>query len=710
MIVDPETPNPQPATSVMRYRIGVDIGGTFTDLILVDEAGAAFLVAKVLTTPADPAQAVETGVKDLLAGAAVPAVEVSHVVHGTTLFTNALIERKGAKTALITTAGFRDALEIAREHRYDMYDLFMERPAPLVPRHRRYEVRERILEDGSILQPLDEGGAERLIENFLREGIEAVGVCLLHSYRNPTHERALGELLLRRAPGLAVSLSCDVVPEIREYERTSTTVANVYVQGLAEGYLTRLRQRLDGLGVTGALFVMQSNGGVCTVETACRYPIRLVESGPAAGALAAAHYGRLMGRPDLLSFDMGGTTAKACLIENGEPLVAPDFEVARVYRFKRGSGLPIKVPVIEMIEIGAGGGSIARVDRLGLLTVGPESAGADPGPACYGLGGREPTVTDADLLLGYLDPEFFLGGRLRLDQEAARRAIADRVAGPLGMDPVRAAWGIHRVVNENMASAARIHGVERGKDVRRFPLFAFGGAGPVHAYRVAEILRSRAVICPLGAGVTSAVGFLAAPLTFDFVRTYPGSLGEMDWPAVNAHLQQMEQAGRAMLGKTVPEDQVTFRRRADMRYRLQGHDIPVPLPDGWLGPESEAAIRAAFETAYAAIYGRTAPGVPIDVMNWRVVAQGPRPALHLPTAPAAAGGGTEGALKGRRPACLPEADGFVEMPVYDRYRLAPSHAFAGPAIVEERESTVVVGPRARARVDDWLNLIIDLPS
>ncbi len=699
----------QPGTLLMRYRIGVDIGGTFTDLILVDEAGAVFQVAKVLTTPADPAQAVETGVKDLLAGAAVPAAEVSHVVHGTTLFTNALIERKGAKTALITTAGFRDALEIAREHRYDMYDLFMERPAPLVPRHRRYEVRERILEDGSVLQPLDEGAAERLIETLRREGVEAVAVCLLHSYRNPIHERALGNLLRRQAPELAASLSCDVVPEIREYERTSTTAANVYVQGLAEGYLTRLRQRLDGLGVAGALFVMQSNGGVCTVETACRYPIRLVESGPAAGALAAAHYGRLMGRPDLLSFDMGGTTAKASLIEHGEPLIAADFEVARVYRFKRGSGLPIKVPVIEMIEIGAGGGSIARVDRLGLLSVGPDSAGADPGPACYGLGGREPTVTDADLLLGYLDPEFFLGGRLRLDREASRRAVADRVAGPLGMDLVRAAWGIHRVVNENMASAARIHAVERGKDVRRFPLFAFGGAGPVHAYRVAEILRSPAVICPLGAGVTSAVGFLAAPLTFDFVRTYPGSLGEMEWPAVNAHLQQMEQAGRALLGKTVPEDQVTFRRRADMRYRLQGHDIPVPLPDGRLGPESEPAIRAAFEAAYAAIYGRTAAGVPIDVVNWRVVAQGPRPALHLPRAPAAAGGGAEGALKGRRPAYLPEADGFVEMPVYDRYRLAPGHAFAGPAIVEERESTVVVGPRARARVDDWLNLVVELP-
>ncbi len=698
----------------MGYRIGVDIGGTFTDLILVDDAGAAFQVAKVLTTPADPAQAVEAGVKELLAGAAAPAAEVSHVVHGTTLFTNALIERKGAKTALITTAGFRDALEIAREHRYDMYDLFMERPAPLVPRHRRFEVRERVLEDGTVLQPLDLAEARRLVETLRAEGMEAVAVCFLHSYRNSAHERALGQLLRARAPRLAVSLSCDVVPEIREYERTSTTVANVYVQTLAETYLTRLRQRLDGLGITGALFVMQSNGGVCTVETACRYPIRLAESGPAAGALAAAHYGRLMGRPDLLSFDMGGTTAKACLIERGEPLIAPDFEVARVYRFKRGSGLPIKVPVIEMIEIGAGGGSIARVDRLGLLSVGPESAGADPGPACYGLGGRKPTVTDADLVLGYLDPDFFLGGRMRLDREAALRAITDRVAGPLGLDPIRAAWGIHRLVNENMASAARIHAVERGKDVRRFPLFAFGGAGPVHAYRVAGILRSSSMVCPLGAGVTSAVGFLAAPLAFDFVRTIPGSLGEMAWPPVIAALREMEEAGRAILGNTVPRDQLTFRRWGDMRYRLQGHEIRVPLPEGALGPGSEPAIRAAFEEAYAAIYGRTASGVPIDVVNWRVVAQGPRPTLHLPKAPAGAraggSGGAAGALKGRRRAWLPEADGFLEVPVMDRYRLAPGHAFEGPAIVEERESTVVIGPGARARVDDWLNLVVDLPS
>lgn len=695
----------------MACRIGVDIGGTFTDLVLVDDAGTAFRVGKVLTTPHDPAQAVEQGVRDLLAAAGVPAAAVSHIVHGTTLLTNALIERKGARTALITTQGFRDALEIAREHRYDMYDLFMERPAPLVPRRLRYEVPERILDDGTVVRPLDPEKAGRVVEMLLREGIEAVAVCFLHSYRNPAHERALGDLIRSRAPEAACSLSCEVVPEIREYERTSTTVANVYVQPLAGQYLARLRERLEGLAILGGLFIMQSSGGICTVETARRFPVRWMESGPAAGALAASHYGRLAGRSDLLSFDMGGTTAKACFIEDGRPLIAREFEVARAYRFKRGSGLPIKVPVIEMIEIGAGGGSIARVDRLGLLAVGPDSAGAEPGPACYGRGGLEPTVTDADVVLGYVDPEFFLGGRLRLDRDAALRAVTERVARPLGMDPMRAAWGIDQIVNEHMASAARVHAAERGKDLRRFPLFAFGGAGPVHAYRVAETLRCPAVICPLGAGVTSAAGFLVAPLSFDFVRTLHGTLDAMDWAAVNSALQEMEREGREILEKAAPAHRLTFHRYADMRYHLQGYDIPVAVPHGRLGPESEPAIRQAFEQAYAAIYSRTVPDAPVEVLSWRVVAEGPRPSLHLPGGPAgnaAAERDAQEALKGRRPAYLPESDGFADVPVYDRYRLAPGHVFAGPAIVEERESTAVIGPRGRVSVDEWLNLVIDL--
>src|ERR687892_1318222 len=690
----------------MSHRIGADIGGTFTDLVVVDAAGALVRIAKVLTTPAQPDEAVEQGIGEVLQEADVPAPAVAHVVHGTTLFTNALIERKGARTALITTRGFRDAIEIGREHRYDMYDLFMERRVPLAPRHLRFELNERVLSDGRVLEPLDPDEVLRLIETLRAKRIEAVAVCLLHSYRNPAHEQQVGELLRSHAPEISCALSCEVVAEIREYDRTSTTLTNVYVQGLAGRYLARLEERLSAIGIDGALFVMQSNGGVCDVATACRFPVRLIESGPAAGALAAAHYGRLIDCPSLLSFDMGGTTAKACLIEHGEPLIAPDFEVDRKYLFRKGSGLPVKVPVIEMIEIGAGGGSIARIDGIGRLTVGPDSAGADPGPACYGQGGQQPTVTDADLTLGYLDPEFFLGGQMRLDREAALRVIEARIGRALDLDGLRAAWGIHQLVNENMASAARIHAVERGKDIERFPLFAFGGAGPVHAWRIAKILRCRPVVYPLAAGVMSAVGFLCAPLAFDFVRSLPGRLEAMDWSAVNAVLAEMERQGTRVLRRTIPEDRITFRRYGDLCYRRQGYEIRVPVPAGELGPHSQSAIRQAFEQAYGAIYGHVLPDLEIDVVSWRVVAEGPRPVLRAPGIEAACGGGA--ALKGRRKAYMPEFAGFAEVPVYDRYRLAPGDAFAGPAIVEERESTVVLGPDARARVDDALNLIADL--
>jgi N-methylhydantoinase A len=690
----------------MSHRIGADIGGTFTDLVMVDDAGGLLRIAKVLTTPEQPDEAVEQGIGEVLRQAGVPAAEVAHVVHGTTLFTNALIERKGARTALITTRGFRDAIEIGREHRYDMYDLFMERPTPLAPRHLRFELNERMLSDGSVLTPLDRGEVLRLIETLRAQRIEAVAVCLLHSYRNPAHEQAVGELLRSHAPEISCALSCEVVAEIREYDRTSTTLTNVYVQGLAGRYLRRLEERMRALGIAGDLFVMQSNGGVSDVETACRFPVRLIESGPAAGALAAAHYGRLIDCPSLLSFDMGGTTAKACLIEHGEPLIAPQFEVDRKYRFKKGSGLPVKVPVIEMIEIGAGGGSIARIDGLGRLTVGPDSAGADPGPACYGQGGSEPTVTDADLILGYLDPAFFLGGQMRLDKDAAARAIEACIGRALGLDTVRAAGGIHQLVNENMASAARIHAVERGKDIPMFPLFAFGGAGPVHAYRIAKILRCPRVVYPLAAGVMSAIGFLCAPLAFDFVRSLPGRLEAMDWATVNAVLAEMERAGARVLRRTMPEECITFRRFGDLCYRRQGYEIRVPVPAGELGPHSQAAIREAFEQAYGAIYGHVLPDLEVDVVSWRVVAEGPRPELRAPTAIAASPPGS--ALKGRRSAYMPEFEGFAEVPVYDRYRLAPGDAFEGPAIVEERESTVVLGPGARARIDDALNLIADL--
>jgi N-methylhydantoinase A len=607
---------------------------------------------------------------------------------------------------LLTTSGFRDVLEIGREGRYDMYDIFIDPPAPLVPRHLRLEVTERLLADGSVLTPLDERSAETAVRALLAAGVEAIAVCLLHAYRSPVHERALGDLVRRMAPGLAVSCSSEVVPEIREFERASTTAANVYVMPLMARYLDDLERKIHDLGIAGNFYVMLSSGGVATPETAKRVPIRLVESGPAAGALAAARMAREAGEPRMLSFDMGGTTAKACVIDRAQPLVAREFEVARADRFKKGSGIPIRVPVVEMIEIGAGGGSIARIDRLGLLKVGPESAGADPGPACYGLGGTGATVTDADLVLGYLDPAFFLGGRMRLDVDAARRAIASRVARPLGLSLSEAAWGIHRVVNENMAAAARIHGIERGKDLRAYPLFAFGGAGPVHAWAVGRILRVPRVLVPFGAGAISAWGLLVAPLTFDFVRTASERLDRADWPRINQLLAAMQVEGRDILARAgvAPADTV-IRRTAEMRYTGQGHEVEVDVPSGDLDVSSLAALTSRFEAAYRALYGRTPQGVPIEALNWRVIVAGPAPEISMGAAAGPAPGSEP--VKSTRPAYFPEADGYVQTPVYDRYRLAAGMRFDGPAIVEERESTTVIGPRARISVDARLNLVAE---
>ncbi len=712
----------------MRARLGVDIGGTFTDLVVIDEATGTARVGKVLTTTKDPAHGVEEGIHALLDEAGVRSDAVRAVVHGTTLATNALIERKGAKTALLTTEGFRDALEIRREGRYDMYDLFIDPPPPLVPRHLRREVPERLLADGSILKTLDEAAARRALAELAREGVEALAICLLHAYVNPAHERRLSEIAREVSPGLSVSCSSEVVPEIREYERASTTCANVYVAPLMARYLEDLERRLAALGIDGQLYIMQSSGGTALPPLARRLPVRLVESGPAAGALAAAQAARERHEPKLLSFDMGGTTAKACVIDDGVPLVGREFEVARADRFKKGSGLPIRVPVIELIEIGAGGGSIARVDRMGLLKVGPDSAGADPGPACYTLGGRHPTVTDADLLLGYLDAEFFLGGRMRLDREAAHRVVGEHVARRLGLDVTGAAWGIHRVVNENMAAAARIHGIERGRDLRQYPLFAFGGAGPVHCWQVAKILKVPRILIPFGAGAMSAYGLLAAPLAFDFVRTGRQRLDRADWPAINRLFAEMEEEGRALLARAgvAPAD-IHLSRIAEMRHAGQGHEVECAMPLGALSTESLPTITASFENAYRALYHRLPHGVPIEALNWRLTVSGPQPSTGLSrrsepgralirppsvhasrTAPTTTGSAR--ATKGARQAYFAEVGGFVETPVYDRYALHAGAEFAGPAIVEERESTAVVGPGARCRVDDGFGLVVEIPT
>jgi N-methylhydantoinase A len=687
------------------YRVGIDIGGTFTDMLLVSEDGAA-VIGKTLTTPTDPSLAVENALKPALQNGSVNPRQRGTLIHGTTLVTNALIERKGAPTALLTTSGFRDAVEIGREHRYELYDLNLDLPKPLVPRHLRFDVPERIAADGSVLQPLAEEFVRRLVAELRDKGIKAIAISYLNSYRNPAHERRTGEIVAEVAPLIRVSLSSEVVSEIREFQRTSTTLANVYVQERVSEYLAQLEARLEAIGFNGSFFVMLSSGGIATRNTASRFPVRLLESGPAAGALAAAQAGMLSGHRDLLSFDMGGTTAKLCVIEDGRPLKTHEFEVDRVYRFRKGSGLPVRIPVIDMIEIGAGGGSMARIDSLGLLKVGPESSGADPGPVCYGQGGTEPTVTDADLILGYLDARYFLGGKMQLDVDAARDALG-RFGRRLDMTVEQVAWGIHQIVNENMANAARAHLGERGKDPRRLPMYAFGGAGPVHGYGVAEILRLPALISPVGAGVGSTFGLLAAPLAFDFVRSAYSRLDELDWQFANTLLNEMAAEGRQVLESSgLSEEEISYQRTADMRYVGQGHEVSVSLPDGRLGVRHLETIVGTFENTYQALYGRKGPDVSLEIINWRVVARGPQPQLDIKLQQESVGLGN--AIKGSRSAYFPARGGFGETPVYDRYGLKAGMAFAGPAIVEERESTLIIGARGRARVDERLQIVVDL--
>ena len=690
---------------VFMYRVGIDIGGTFTDMLLVGEDGSA-VIAKTLTTPGDPSLAVENALRPVLENGSVDARQRGTLIHGTTLVTNALIERKGALTALLTTAGFRDAVEIGREHRYELYDLNLDLPKPLVPRHLRFDVPERMAADGSILQELDEAFVRKLVGALRDKGIKAVGVCYLNSFRNPAHEKRTAEIIAEVAPQIRVSLSSEVVAEIREFQRTSTTLANVYVQERVSDYLAQLQARLDEIGFRGSFFVMLSSGGIATRETASRFPVRLLESGPAAGAIAAAEAGMGSGHRDLLSFDMGGTTAKLCVIENGQPLKTHEFEVDRVYRFRKGSGLPVRIPVIDMIEIGAGGGSIARVDSLGLLKVGPDSSGADPGPVCYGQGGTQPTVTDADLVLGYLDSNYFLGGKMKLDLDGTKKALV-RLGEPLKMTAEQVAWGIHQIVNENMANAARAHLGERGKDPRRMPMYAFGGAGPVHGYRVAEILRLPALISPFGAGVGSTFGLLAAPLAFDFVRSAYSRMDRLDWNLANRLLDEMAQEGRKVLESSgLRAHDIVYQRTADLRYIGQGHEVSVALPDGVLSVDDLPRIAAEFERTYEALYGRKGPDVPLEVINWRVVASGPRPDMKLKLPRDSTHGGD--ARKGSRLAFFPETNGYVETSIYDRYTLEPGMRFTGPAIVEERESTLIVGVGGQARVDERLNVVVEL--
>jgi N-methylhydantoinase A len=629
------------------------------------------------------------------------------VVHGTTLVANTIIERTGARVGLITTRGFRDALEMGREIRYDLYDLFAERPPPLVPRHLRREVSERLDPAGRVLLPLDADELRRVARALAADGVDAVALCFLHAYANDTHEAEARRILHEELPGIHVSISSEVAPEIREFERTSTTCGNAYVQPLMARYLTRLGERLQAMGLDGALYVMLSGGGITTVRAARELPIRLIESGPAAGAMAASYYGLLSRTSPLISFDMGGTTAKMCLIERGWPETAHELEAGRVRRFRKGSGHPLKVPVVEMIEIGAGGGSIARVDQMGLLKVGPQSAGSEPGPVSYGRGGVLPTVTDADLFLGYLSPDYFLGGEMRLDVPAVERALDEHIARPLGLSPLDAAAGIHSLVNENMAAATRMHLAEKGRDPRRYSLIAFGGAGPVHAWGLAKLLKFTRIICPFGSGVTSALGLLVAAPAIDLVRSYVARLERIDWARLRQLFDEMEAEARALLVESGADPAaISVRRAADMRHVGQGFEVTVPLPEGPVGAGGEDAIREAFFATYRQRFERHIPDVPVEGLSWRLRATAPVPnvELHFGGQPAVPGD----PLKGHRPVYFPET-GFLPCPVYSRYALGPGASVAGPAIVEERESTTVVGPGSRLAVDKHLNLVIDLP-
>jgi len=688
------------------YQVGIDIGGTFTDVVILDPASGRVSLGKQLTSTDNPARAVIEVIREMLGRDKIAPRQVVKAIHGTTLVTNLIIERKGALTGVLTTRGFRDALEIAREMRYDIYDIFLELPKPLVPRRRRLEVAERLDNRGDVIIPLTPDEAERAAKELLALGVESAAISLLHSFRNPAHERMLRESILAKRPGFPISLSSEVAPEVREYERASTTVANAYAMPAVRRYMEILEKGLSEIGIGGRLYIILSNGGITSPQTAVQYPIRLVESGPAGGALAASWVGKQTGQANVISFDMGGTTAKTCIIQNGNPLRVNEFEVGRVYRFKKGSGLPVKIPVIEMIEIGAGGGSIASIGPLGLLKVGPESAGADPGPACYGRGGKEPTVTDADLILGYLNPDFFLGGEMKLDLNLAKAALQEKIAGPLNLSLERAAWGVHEVVNENMANASRIHAVEKGIDPRRFSLVAFGGAGPVHAYQVAEKLRLETIIVPAGAGVCSAFGFLLAPMSFDLSRSYITRLEELQWERLNSIYAELEAKGRELLlDAGVSLTDMQFIRSADMRYAGQGFEISVGLPGGGYGPGQLDEFRRSFEKEYQDIYQRLCPEIPIEGVNWRLVATGPRPQVGAGTWWSK--GVTLGeALKGKRRVYLPGEGKYDEVPVYDRYRLPVGVKIDGPAILEERESTVVMNGPGTAWVDPSGSLMV----
>ena len=684
-------------------KLAADIGGTFTDIVL--EAGVKRWSGKVLTTTQAPELGVIEGIKLVLAQSGIKAGDISVVIHGTTLATNALIERKGARTAFITTEGFRDILEQGYEKRFDHYDLMIDRSVPLVPRTLRFTVCERLSADGDVLVPLDQSSLQTLAARLIAEDVKAVAIGFLHAYAHDGHERCVREVLSKALPpAVTICMSSEVAPEIREFERFSTTVANAYVRPLMAGYLHRLNDQLRHMGFTAPFFLMMSGGGLTTLETAARFPIRLVESGPAGGAILASEIAAECGLGEVLSFDMGGTTAKICLLTDGEPERARKFEIARSYRDMKGSGIPVRIPVIEMVEIGAGGGSIARVDKLNRITVGPDSAGSTPGPVCYGRGGSEPAVTDANLALGKIDPAYFAGGKIKLDEAGARTALQRNIGDRLGLKEFWPAAGVAEIVEENMANAARVHAIERGRDIAQCTMIAFGGGAPLHACSLAGKIGVTSIIVPVGAGVGSAIGFLRAPVAYEITRSAVISLESFNSARVNQLLEQMTSDARAVVEPALGGAKATLQVIADCRYVGQGHEIRVTVPVRKLTGKDGTKLKAEFERIYEQVYGLRIPNQEAEAITWSVTVSS-KPVKAKRAAKASSKAAPP--ARGRRAIYDPALGKQVTAPVYWRFDMKPGCTIKGPAIIAENETSTVVGAKFKASINSLGYIVME---
>ena len=694
----------------MNWRLGIDIGGTFTDFALLDQAGQKLAIHKQLTTPLDPSAAVIDGIQEILKKNNVPISDVSVIAHGTTLVTNAVIERKGVLTGMLVTSGFEDILDTGMEQRYELFDLRITYPEPIVPRNLRRGISERIHFNGDIETEIDMkqvlGATQELVEIY---NVKALAVCFLHSYVNSSHESAVVKFLQNQFPDLYISASSEVYPNMREFERWTTTAINAYTRPMTDHYLQKLEGDLKELGFDGQLYIMTSSGGMLSPITARRFPVRLLESGPAAGMLMSAVQGKALELPNILSFDLGGTTAKGALVRDYKPLKSEQMEVDRVNEARKGSGFPLRIPVLDMIEIGSGGGSIAGIDDRGLLKVGPRSAGANPGPACYGKDGGYAALTDANLLLGYLDPDFFLGGEMKLDKRASEIAIEKNVGLPLSLSTLRASWGIHDSASEDIARAFRIHAAERGFDYRNATMVAFGGSGPLHAMGVAEKLKIPRVVFPIGAGVYSALGLLASPLSFELSRSRRVIVDDIDLKIFSSLFEALaDETTNSLREAGVPNNEIHISRQIEARYFGQTHEIEVYLPEEQSIDDTFYNLRKLFEKRYSEVYSFAVIDAPIEIINWKVIASGPEPDFKMGyTIDSEKNIQLDLVIKGTREVYF-EKGGFQETPIYDRYLLTEGMKILGPALVEERESTCLITVGSKAFIDPVLNIIAEL--